>query len=169
MWLYSTFARYGQAPVQLLDRSGFSYTINDLGRRLVKEEIMAQAQKAHGILAGVEPYDAEVLEQLPHLQCISRVGVGIDNIDITCAQAKGITIRNTPDVVIQPVAEMAVAMMFDLLRRLSFHTMKMCSQKWEKKAGNMLAGKKVGILGLGRIGRRVAEMMRKLDLEVFRI
>ncbi|MCD4781627.1 MAG: phosphoglycerate dehydrogenase [Candidatus Omnitrophica bacterium] len=162
----TTFAQYGQEPVERLEKSGFDFTVNKLGRRLVKEEVIQYGQGCQGIIAGVEPYDADVIDQIPSLECISRVGVGLDNIDLRKAKEKGLIICNTPDVVIQPVAEMAVAMMFDMLRRLSFHTLKMCSKQWVKKAGNMLCGKTVGILGLGRIGRRVAEMMRKLDLEV---
>jgi D-3-phosphoglycerate dehydrogenase len=163
----TTFAQYGREPIERLEQSGFEFAVNQLGRRLVKEEVIQYGRGCQGIIAGVEPYDADVIDAIPTLTCISRVGVGLDNIDLKRAKEKGLIICNTPDVVIQPVAEMAVAMMFDLLRRLSFHTLKMCAKQWTKKAGNMLCGKKVGILGLGRIGRRVAEMMRKLDLEVY--
>jgi D-3-phosphoglycerate dehydrogenase len=104
---------------------------------------------------------------MPKLRCISRCGVGIDNISLEKAQEREIEIRNTPDVVIQPVAELTVAMIFDLLRKLSHHTTILKSKRWEKSTGFLLAGKKVGILGLGRIGKRVAEIMLKLDTQVY--
>ena len=162
----STFAEYGEEPLKLLEQSGIDYSLNELGRRLVREEIVGLGKGATGIIAGVEPYDASVLELLPELKCISRCGVGIDNIDLDLAQAKGIIIRNTPDVVIRPVVELTIAMIFDLMRKLSLHTGRFWRKEWKKSAGNLLAGKTVGILGLGRIGRSVSETLLKLDAEV---
>lgn len=162
----STFAEYGKEPSELLDRSGIEYSLNTLGRRLVREEILEMGKDATGIIAGVEPYDKYVLEQLPKLKCISRCGVGVDNIDLDLAKERNIVIRNTPDVVIRPVVELTIAMIFDLMRKLSLHTGRMWKREWKKTAGNLLAGKTVGILGLGRIGRNVAETLLKLDAEV---
>ena len=162
----STFAEYGNAPLDLLDRCGLEYFINPLKRRVKQQEIIEMGKDSAGIIAGVEPYDKDVLNQLPALKCISRCGVGIDNIDLDLAREKGIIIRNTPDVVIQPVVELTIAMAFDLMRRVASHTQWMKEKKWQKTAGNMLAGKTIGILGLGRIGRKVAEAFFKLDANV---
>jgi D-3-phosphoglycerate dehydrogenase len=163
----STFAEYDDAPLNLLKECGFPYFLNPLGRRLEREEIIKMGEDSEGVIAGVEPYDDYVLDHMPKLRCISRCGVGIDNISIKKAQEKRIEIRNTPDVVIQPVAELTVAMIFDLMRKLSYHTILLKSKRWEKSPGFLLAGKKVGILGLGRIGKKVAEIMLKLDTEVY--
>ena len=162
----STFAEYGEEPLKLLDQSGIDYSLNEIGRRLVREEIVELGKGATGIIAGVEPYDAPVLELLPELKCISRCGVGIDNIDLDLAKKKDIIIKNTPDVVIKPVVELTIAMIFDLMRKLSLHAGRLWRKEWEKTAGNLLAGKTVGILGLGRIGRSVSETLLKLDAEV---
>jgi len=163
----STFAEFGDAPLKLLDESGLDYCLNPLGRRLLREEIIEMGKDCEGIVAGVEPYDDYVLDCLPKLRCISRCGVGIDNISLGKAKDKGIVIRNTPDVVILPVVELTMAMIFDLLRRLSFHTYLLKSKQWEKRAGHLLVGKKVGVLGLGRIGKRVAEVLTKMDAVVY--
>ncbi len=163
----STFAEYDDAPLKLLEESGLPYFVNPLGRRLNREEIIEMGGDCEGVIAGVEPYDDFVLDRMPNLRCISRCGVGIDNISVEKAKEKGIEIRNTPDVVIQPVAELTVAMIFDLLKKLSYHTTLLKSKRWEKKPGFLLAGKKVGVLGLGRIGKRVAEIMIKLNTEVY--
>ena len=117
---------------------------------------------ATGIIAGVEPYDAIVLANIPNLKCISRAGVGIDNIDLEYAQEKNIKVRNTSNVVIRPVAELTLAMIFDLLRKTTFHTVLLKQNRWEKSAGNLLFGKTVGIVGTGRIGKAVAELLAKL-------
>jgi D-3-phosphoglycerate dehydrogenase len=162
----STFGEYGCAPVDLLKDSGFPYSINPLGKRLQREEIIEMGGDAEGIIAGVEPYDSHVLDRLPKLRVISRCGVGIDNIDLGRAESLGISVLNTPDVVVQPVAELTVAMILDLTRRLSYHTGLMRRKIWQKKAGNLIAAKKIGIVGLGRIGKRVADFMRRLDADV---
>jgi len=162
----STFSEYGREPYQLLENSGYDIELNRLGRRLTKDEVIQLGKDSLGIIAGVEPYDLTVLENLPNLKCISRCGAGIDNINIQIAEKMGITIRNTPDVVTGPVAELTIAMIFDLLKKLTFHTHLMRNRTWKKVAGNMLEGKQVGIIGLGKIGRRVAEHLIHLGAKI---
>ncbi|PIQ85244.1 MAG: hypothetical protein COV74_09820 [Candidatus Omnitrophica bacterium CG11_big_fil_rev_8_21_14_0_20_45_26] len=162
----STFAQHGKKPLSLLQESGISFKLNETKRRLSRDEIIQHAKDCQGIIAGVEPYDAYVLNQLPQLECISRCGVGIDNIDLDTAKKKKIEIRRTPEAVIQPVVELTVAMAFDLLRRLSLQTITMKQKKWQKITGNLMKGKCIGVLGLGRIGKRVAEYFVKLGTKV---
>lgn len=162
----STFAEHGDEPLRLLEQSGVPIVLNTLGRRLGREEIVALGREATGVIAGVEPYDRWVLERMPRLKCISRCGVGLDNIDLAVAKERGIAIRNTPEVVIQPVVELTVAMIFALLRRLVLHTERLKRREWKKTAGENLVGKTVGVLGLGSIGRRVAETLALLGARV---
>lgn len=162
----STFVQYGEQPLVLLKNSGIEYSINSFGRRLLRKEIIQMGCNASGIIAGVEPYDVDVLRKLPNLKCISRAGVGIDNIDLDYAQKNNIIIRNTPDVVIRPVVELTIAMIFDLLRKITFHTLLLKNRRWEKTAGNLLYGKTVGIIGTGRIGKAVAELLIKLGVNI---
>ncbi|MBU1112943.1 MAG: phosphoglycerate dehydrogenase [Candidatus Omnitrophica bacterium] len=163
----STFAEHGKESLNLLEQNGFEYFINPLGRRLVQEEIIKMGKDSEGAIAGLEPYDDYVIDHLPQLRCISRCGVGLDNIALSKAKQKGIAVFNTPSVVIQPVAELTIAMFFDLLRNLSFHTALLKSGKWQKVSGNLLSGAKVGILGLGRIGRRVVELLNRLEADLY--
>ncbi len=162
----STFGECGSDPLNLLKQSGYFYSINSLRRRLASEEIIQMGKDCEGVIAGVEPYDDDVLENLPKLRCISRCGAGMDNISIEKCKEKGIAIRNTPDVVIQPVAELTLSLILDLLKKVSYHNALLKSRLWQRQPGNLLAGKNVGILGLGRIGRKVAEMMIKLEAKV---
>ena len=163
----SSFGECGEEPLNLLKRSGYFYSLNSLGRRLLQKEIIEMGKDFDGVIAGVEPYDDDVLENLPKLRCISRCGVGVDNISLPKCKEKGIAVRNTPDAVIQPVAELTLGLMLDLLKKISYHNALVKSRHWKKETGNLLAGKNVGILGLGRIGRRVAEIMLKLDAKVY--
>lgn len=161
-----SFSAYGPEPMQALRDSGHHIVQNTLGRRLVACDIVPLAKEVEGIIAGVEPYTASVLAQLPKLKCISRAGVGIDNIDLEFAKQNGITILNTPDVVIQPVAELTIAMLFDLLRRLTFHTQQLREGNWVKLSGRLLSSCTVGVIGAGAIGRRVARCLRQLGAKV---
>ena len=162
----STFAQYGEAPLSLIKNSNIEYSLNPLGRRLVKKEIIDMGCDASGIIAGVELYDVEVLSSMPQLKCISRAGVGIDNIDLNFTKDNNISIKNTPDVIIRPVVELTVAMIFDLLRKTTFHTILLKSSRWEKSAGNLLFGKTAGIIGTGRIGKTVAELLYKVGCKL---
>jgi D-3-phosphoglycerate dehydrogenase len=162
-----TFSEYSEVPLKLLQNAGVNIVLNNLGHRLNKTEIIQLGSDCEGIIAGIEPYDEEVLDKLTKLKCISRCGVGIDNIDLERAKQKGITVLNTPDAVIQPVAEMTIAMVFDLLRLLTYHTIILKSNQWKKKAGHLLYERKVGIIGLGRIGKKVAELFRALNADVY--
>ena len=162
----STFSREGPEPRRELEASGIAFDVNPLGRRLTPEDIVAQGAAATGIVAGVEPYTAEVLAALPRLRVISRVGVGTDSIDKAAAAARGIAIRNTPDAVAQPVAELTLAMVFDLMRHLTTHTLEMRAHRWTRIVGSLVSGKTLGIVGLGRIGRRVAELAGAVGMTV---
>lgn len=162
-----TFSKYSDIPLNLLKKSGAQIVLNNLSHRLIKDEIIELGGDCNGIIAGVEPYDKEVLDRLSKLQCISRCGVGIDNIDLKLAEEKNIKILNTPYVVIQPVAEMAFSMALDLSRLLTYHTIILKSGQWKKKAGHLIHGRKIGIIGLGRIGKKVAELFRLLNAELY--
>lgn len=162
-----SFGEFSDAPIRLLQDAEVDIVFNRMGHRLNQSEIIQLGQGCDGVIAGVEPYDERVLTALTHLKCISRSGVGVDNIDLEFARQRGITILNTPDIVIQPVAEMTLAMIFDMLRLLTFHTNLLKSGQWNKRAGYLLSGRKVGIIGLGRNGKRVAEMLNALNAQVY--
>jgi len=162
----STFSEYGKEPLNMIIKSGIDYYLNPLCRRLIKKEVIEMGHDASGIIAGVEPYDAEVLKQLPYLKCISRAGVGIDNIDLNYAQINNINIQNTPHAVIRPVVELTLAMIFDLLRKTTFHTNLLKQNRWEKIAGNLLLNKTVGIVGTGRIGKTISELLKGLGANI---
>ncbi|MFH0887311.1 MAG: hypothetical protein V1843_04005, partial [bacterium] len=134
-----SFGEYSDEPLRLLCGSGAVIIFNELKHRLDRDEIVKLGREAHGIIAGVEPYDKAVLDKLPVLECVSRCGVGIDNVDPAIAKQRNIAVLNTPNVVIQPVAEMAVAMAFDLLRLLTKNTNNLRSGQWKKIAGRLLS------------------------------
>lgn len=87
----------GSKPFDLLHENGYEVINNPYGRKLTEDEVIELANDCVGIVAGVEPLTPRVMDALPRLKCISRVGVGMDNVDLEYAQQKGIIVVNTPD------------------------------------------------------------------------
>lgn len=154
------FCEESDAPRELLERGGFALRCNTLGRRLRPEEMPALLQDADAVLAGVEPYSADLLARLPKLRCISRCGIGTDAIDLAEAKRLGIRVCATPEEVVEPVAEMAVAMMLALARNLPLHQADARQGLWKKRMGALLSEWVVGLVGFGRIGQAVERLLR---------
>lgn len=155
-----TFCEADDRPLKALEEAGFAVRRNALARRLRRDEIPAMAREADAVLAGVEPYDVTVLSALPRLRCISRCGVGTDSIDLEAARIHNIAVLTTPDEVVQPVAQMTVAMTLALARNIPQHIRQMSAGQWVKQTGSLLSEWTVGLVGYGRIGRAVAKLLQ---------
>ncbi|MGC1463810.1 MAG: phosphoglycerate dehydrogenase [Terracidiphilus sp.] len=112
--------------------------------------------------------DDALMEKAPKLRVIGRAGVGVDNIDAEAATRRGIVVMNTPGANAVAVAELTIALMLALARKLPAANASMHAGKWDKKnlQGAELRGKTLGILGLGRIGLEVAKRARGFGLEI---
>ena len=162
----TTFGEFDARPVEICREKGFEVILNPHRRALKAEEVIELARAALGLVAGIEPLSADVLSRLPLLKVISRCGVGLENIDLAAAEKLGIKVFNTPDAPTRAVAELTVGLIFTLLRKISQMDGAIRSGRWEKLMGNLLHGKKVGIVGFGKIGRKVAEMLAPFGCEV---
>lgn len=162
----STFAEHDRRPLELLQASGHPYCIHSTGKRITRAEILSEGADAAVIVAGVEPYDAETLAKLPALRCISRCGVGVDAIDLAAAKERRVTVLNTPSVPTVAVAELALAMFLALSRNLLPQTSFMRARRWERLTAHLLQGRTVGLIGLGRIGQRVARLCSAFEAKV---
>jgi D-3-phosphoglycerate dehydrogenase len=154
----STFAAHDRRPLDLLAASGHPFRVHSTGKRITTMELLRDGIEAAVILAGVEPYDSGTLAQLPALRCISRCGVGVDAIDLVAARQRGVAVANTPGIPTDAVAELAAAMFLDLSRNLRLQANLMRARRWERTTAHLLAGRVVGLIGLGRIGQRVAQL-----------
>ena len=103
-----------------------------------------------------------------NLKLIIRGGVGVDNIDVTYAESKGIKVRNTPKSSSLAVAELALGHMFCLARFIGIANVAMREGKWNKNkyTGIELSGKTLGLIGFGRIGRELAKKAKALEMKV---
>lgn len=162
----SSFAKNSPAPLEMLKAAGLDVEINPHGRRLSESEITAFLSDKEYLIAGTESLTRKVIESAKYLKVISRCGVGMDNVDMEAAKSLGIKVFNTPDAPTLAVAELTVGLILDLLRRVSFMDRNIRRGQWQKTMGNLLSGKKVGIIGFGRIGRRTAELLKNFGCEI---
>ncbi|MEM3400031.1 MAG: hydroxyacid dehydrogenase [Candidatus Micrarchaeia archaeon] len=110
----------------------------------------------------------ELLKNAKRLELVVRAGVGVDNIDVKECERKGIKVANTPDASSISVAELTIGLMIALLRNIIKAHIQMTSGIWDRKAlvGRELYGKTLGIIGFGRIGRKVAERAVGMGMRV---
>ena len=161
----SSFAKFSSEPLDLLKAKGIEYVLNPHGRALKEEEIVPLLTGCVGVAAGTEPLTRPVLEQLPDLKVISRCGVGMDNVDLDAAKALNIEVKNTPDGPTEAVAELVIGLALDLLREISCQDRDIRAGIWKKRMGSLLSGRRVGIIGMGRIGRLVEQKFTALGAQ----
>ena len=122
-----------------------------------------------GILTnGIIGAGKALLEKLPKVEIVGVYGVGTDAVDLATARARGIRVTNTPDVLTVGVAELGMALLLDVARRVAYNDRYVRAGRWPKQGdpvlSNSLAGKHLGIVGLGRIGRAVARRAEAFDM-----
>jgi phosphoglycerate dehydrogenase-like enzyme len=118
-----------------------------------------------GIFSG-DPFTARVLEASPQLKVISRTGVGYDAIDVKAATERGIVVSNTPGVNRHAVAEWTFALMLSCARKMKNNLAEVRSGGWTRHEGMDLAGKTLGIVGLGTIGKEVAQRAAAFEMRI---
>jgi D-3-phosphoglycerate dehydrogenase / 2-oxoglutarate reductase len=143
--------------LQTLRVGGFELAYPPRAVQMVEEELMSALQGVDASLAGSEPYTRRVLEASPRLKVIARVGVGFDAVDLEAATARGIAVTNTPGANHDAVAEHTFALMLALVKDLVAQHNAVRAGGWPRKTNLPLRGRTLGVAGLGRIGKAVAE------------
>lgn len=137
--------------------------------KLSQDELKAQIGTAHAIIirSGVQ-ITADVLDAAPNLKAIARAGVGVDNVDLEAATARGVVVMNTPGGNTISTAEHTFGLMLALARHLAEGVSSLKAGRWDRKkfVGVELKGKTLGLVGFGRIGRAVAVRARAFDMAV---
>ena len=139
---------------------------NELGRAPTEAELIARIRDVDALIAGTEPITAAVLAAADRLKVIARHGVGYENIDLEAARACGIVVAVAGDAIADSVADMALALMLALARRLSQGDRAVRSGAWPRLVGVEMRGKTLGIIGLGQIGRQVCRRAKGFGMQV---
>lgn len=163
-----------QLPGEALDRLVAEHDVEIWPERLPppRSELLARAPKLEGLLSLLtDPVDAELIDAAPKLRAISNYAVGVDNVDVEAASARGIPVGNTPGVLTESTADLAVALMLGIARRLSEGEAFVRAGEWRTwepglMLGRDLHGATVGIVGYGRIGQAVGRRLGGFGCDV---
>lgn len=142
-------------------------------RVFTREELISRCQEVQAVLpCHSERFDAEVIAALPEgLKIIANHSVGVDHVDLAAAEARGIVVTNTPDVLSDATAEIAILCMLGAARRAAEGTRMLRDGSWDFwspsfMVGRQVTGKRFGVLGMGRVGQVAAERARGFGMEV---
>jgi glyoxylate reductase len=149
------------------------YELDAAGAQADREELLRRVAGAAALVADpTVPVDAELLDAAgSSLHVVSNFAVGYDNVDVAACRERGVIVTNTPDVLTNATAELAVTLMLSAARRLGEGERIVRAGRWtgwepNQLLGRELSGAVVGIVGLGRIGTRVAELLRGFEVEL---
>jgi glyoxylate reductase len=161
-------------PGTALDRLAAAHEVDVWPERLPPrpEELRARAAECEGLLTMLsDRVDAELINGAPRLRAVSNYAVGVDNVDLEAAVRRGIPVGNTPDVLTETTADLAVALMLGIARRLAEGDRMVRAGQWLTWDPGLMLGRDlhdatVGIVGFGRIGRAVARRVEGFGCRV---
>ena len=159
------FAALDGTPIRLLSAAKIEYLINPLGRKLKEQELAELVGDFDVLIAGTEPITEKVIKAAKRLKLISRVGIGLDSVDLLAAEKYGVQVSYTPDAPAPAVAELALGLMFALMRSTHIANAEMHRGEWKRHFGRRMCDLTVGIIGAGRIGTRVIGHIGKLGFK----
>ncbi len=142
-----------------LDEAGIDLRINPIGRKLTEDEITELIPGFDILIAGTEPITDRVIAAGDRLRLISRVGAGLDSVDLCAARRRGVTVAYTPVPPADAVAELTIAFALSLLRGVHLANAAIRKGIWQRIQGRRLAQVTVGVVGIGRIGSRVMRLL----------
>jgi D-3-phosphoglycerate dehydrogenase / 2-oxoglutarate reductase len=154
------FGDKNSLPIDLLEKNNIDYLINPLNRKLTEEELIEMVVDFDVIIAGTEPITKKVMKAASNLKMISRVGIGLDSVDLLEAEKKGIIVSYTPDAPAPAVSELTIGLMLATLRSVQMSNMDMHNGKWHRFFGRRLSEVVIGVVGVGRIGTGVLQHLQ---------
>jgi len=163
----SSFGEVNKAPIKMLEDAGIEIIENPFKRRLTELEVLNHLKNVDGLLAGLEPLTRNVLKTVNgKLKVIARVGIGMSNVDIDAARQMGIKVSNTPDGPTEAVSEMTLAALLNCARKIAPMSHSLRAGEWNKMIGMSLSEMTVMIIGYGRIGRSVANLLSLFNTKI---
>jgi len=164
----------GRLPAAVIDKlqAGHTVRMHSLDRPMAREDILAGIGDQEGLLSMItDTVDQELLNRAPKLKIVANFGVGYNNIDVAAATRHGIMVTNTPDVLTDATADLTMALLLAVARRVvegDRHTREGRFQFWAPFyfLGHEITGKTLGIIGMGRIGAAVARRASGFNMRV---
>ncbi|ASO17856.1 D-3-phosphoglycerate dehydrogenase [Actinoalloteichus hoggarensis] len=151
-----TFGRYSATPWDLLRDAGVDARRPREDGPLPRAELLEQVPAAEALIVGLDTIDRAVFEAAPRLKVVAKHGVGYDNIDLDAARDHGVRVVYAPGSNSRAVAELTFGLLLDVARGISANDRAVRAGGWPKTFGVELAGRRLGVVGFGRIGRLMA-------------
>jgi phosphoglycerate dehydrogenase-like enzyme len=148
-----------------LRESGLDVRFPTLDRPLDETEMVQLVRGCEGLIVGVDPVSAAVLDAGP-LRVVVKYGSGLDNVDLDAAAAREVTVTATASANARSVAELTIALLLALARHVVIHDRAVRAGSWSRHLGIELMGKQLGLVGYGAIGRTVGDLARGLGMTV---
>lgn len=160
-----SFSRHPVLRRELLERYE-DVRFNDGGRSLRGDELVDFLRGCEKAIVALEPIDDALLERLPDLRVISKVGVGLDTVDVTALERRGIRLAWHPGTNSRSVSELSLVLMISALRHVPRASDELRRGVWSQPKGTLLSGKSVGIVGFGHAGRDLAALLRPFGCRI---
>ena len=153
------FGDKDRLPLELFENAGIEYLINPFNKKITEVQLAEIISDFDALVAGTEAITERVIHRANKLKLISRVGIGLDSVDLLAAQKQGIKVSYTPDAPSLAVAELTLCLMLSLLRLVHVSNSQMHLGNWHRFFGRRLEEVTVGIIGVGRIGTSVIKRL----------
>lgn len=150
-----------RALKELSDRT--EVFMNTENKRFTERDFLKCIGDKDIIIAGTELINRTVLLSGKRLKLVSRVGVGVDNIDLLTAKEKNVKISFTPEATVDSVAEFTMGLILNLLRQISVSNTNIHKKNWNKVMGKSLSGCAIGIIGAGKIGKKLIKLIKLVE------
>lgn len=141
--------------------------LNKEGKKFSEKELIEFFKDVDGAIVGLDQINKNVLKNSPQLKVISKYGVGLNNIDLLACEENDISVLFSKGVNKLSVAEMTLSNMISLSRNIFVTTNQLKNGKWNKSGGFQLSGKKVGVVGVGNIGKELIRLLKPFNCEIY--
>ena len=160
------FGVTGKKPLELLEATGWDLVRNPHHRRLKPGEVGEHLAGVNAVIAGTEPYNESTLSDARELKVISRVGIGLDSVDLAFCRSHGIRVTYTPEAPSDGVAELTVSNILNLLRHIHESDRSVRESAWNRLMGRLIREVTIGVIGVGRIGSRVVRLLEPFSPKI---
>jgi D-3-phosphoglycerate dehydrogenase len=164
--LTPSFGKYSSEPSARSAQLGLELDYRTENHPKSGPELIEAISGAEAVIVGLDRIDAEVLAACPDLKVVAKHGAGVDNIDLDAAAAAGVRVVNTPGANAESVADLTLGLLIMGARRIRAAEDSLRAGEWGVFFGSQLSGKRLGILGFGRIGREVAKRAAGFGLSI---
>ncbi len=161
-----SFGFYAKEPVAFLEDKGYVVELVSPSSKLSEEEALATVADCAAVISGFFPITRKLMEAAPELKVVAMHGAGVNHIDVAAASERKIMVTNAPGMNRNAVAELAVGLYLSLARQIPATHIEVQQGGWPRVIGSQILGKTLGLVGLGAIGKTVAEKAMSMGMKV---